>query len=81
MRSKPYSEIGLKRMACSACNKAKASEQWSLRPCVIGKHVWFAICLDCDLELNAKLLEFFNHPEAEQLMIDYRKRKTNATDD
>lgn len=70
-RKKPYTEAGIKRLGCARCGNP-AQYQWQI--CSDGNN-YRPICLDCDIELNRAVLEFFGHPERERLMVEYEKSK------
>lgn len=71
MRTKPYTEIGVKRVPCLRCGE-KASAQWNI--CALGKS-YHAICAKCDLKLNALVLRFARVPNAKQLLAKYKGEK------
>ena len=54
MRTKPYTEIGIRRLKCVRCG-AKAQFQWNI--CADG-NVYRPICKQCDIELNAMVLKW-----------------------
>lgn len=74
MRLKPYTTIGIKRIACKRCGKPSRF-QWNI--CSLGQQ-FHAICLECDIALNALVLEFFDIPNREQIIEEYRQSKTNV---
>lgn len=70
-RTKPYTEIGISRLTCIRCGK-KAQFQWQI--CSDG-NVFRPICVECDIELNRLVLDFFNHPDIDGLMKAYELEK------
>lgn len=58
-RTKPYTEIGLKRKKCVRCGQ-QASHQWNVNSCN-AKINWgfLPLCKICDAMLNNKVLNFF----------------------
>lgn len=74
MRSKPYTVAGIGRVKCGHCHEQPATAQWSLRACAAGRKAWWPLCEACDVELNAMVLRFVDHPMAESLLAAYRER-------
>ena len=70
LRPKPYTPAGLARLFCVHCGE-KASRQWSLRPCAIGRVGWYPLCINCDVKLNAQVMEFLNVPDRESRLAAY----------
>lgn len=66
-RERPYSERGVRRVPCIRCG-ALSIHQWQI--CANGRR-YVACCLDCDIELNALVLEFMKIPDAAGLMLWY----------
>lgn len=74
-RRRPYTVEGLARVTCSrpGCDKPAAFE-WSVRSCARGGPVaWRALCVDCDIELNRRVVEWWWPAEADRLMAGYEK--------
>lgn len=69
-RKTPYTEEGIKRMACLRCGQP-ASEQWQI--CSDG-NVYRPICLACDIELNEMVLKFMGFPDWGSKMANYREQ-------
>jgi len=68
-RRKPYTAIGIRRMKCSVAGcENRAEHQWN---CCANGNLWMPLCLDHDIELNAKTLEWMGHPNATELSRDY----------
>lgn len=67
-RKQPYTEEGIKRMACLRCGKP-AVHQWQI--CADG-NAYRPICLECDIALNEMALRFMNFPDWEAKIADYR---------
>jgi hypothetical protein len=53
--SKPYTEIGIRRLKCFRCRKRRARFQWQI--CSDGNR-WRPLCEICDVALNAAVLAF-----------------------
>ena len=62
MRTKPYTDTGLRRLRCSIYRCANpATEQWRVRSCRAGgPEGWRAVCDDHDAELNQFVIDFFD---------------------
>ena len=75
-RRKPYTEAAIRRLPCVRCGRV-SSYQW--RACADG-NVWRPLCARCDVAMNAVVLRFMRHPQADRLMAKYR-RKVHATND
>lgn len=69
-RTKPYTEIGIRRMKCFRCGKP-ARFQWQI--CSDG-NVYRPVCLACDFELNEMVLRWAGFPDWEEKMRAYRRR-------
>jgi hypothetical protein len=69
---KPYTAIGIKRKKCVRCG-ATASDQWQI--CALGRQ-YVPICTTCDIELNAKVLDFMHWPNIVAVMKKYREEKS-----
>lgn len=74
-RRKPYTEIGIKRVACVRCGKA-SFRQWQI---CANNRLYLTVCIDCDVELNRIALEFARLPNAEELLENYRKQQNART--
>lgn len=58
MRRKPYTDIGIRRMACYRCQRP-AVHQWQ----VCGdRNIYRPICLKCDIQLNKLVLRWMGDP-------------------
>lgn len=66
-RTKPYTEIGIKRMSCIRCG-GPAKFQWQI--CSDG-NVFRPLCVKCDIALNNLVLNFMGHPDVDGLMKKY----------
>lgn len=55
-RHVPYTEAGIKRVPCARCG-APSVHQWQI--CSDGR-VYRGCCLECDIELQKVVLEFFH---------------------
>jgi hypothetical protein len=69
-RRKPYTAIGIRRLKCFRCG-ARAEFQWQV--CADGNQ-YRPLCRDCDVGLNALVLRWMRHPEAERLTAAYIAR-------
>ncbi len=69
MRTKPYTEIGIRRMRCVRCGEP-AHAQWNA--CADGSYR--PICKDCDIKLNKIVLKFMEIEDAEAKMEAYLER-------
>ncbi len=73
-RTRPYTEAGIRRVACSVpgCpNKGRC--QWWVRSCAKGgRSVFRPVCLDHDVVLNRLVLETFGEPDADVILAEYR---------
>lgn len=71
MRTRPYTDDGLRRVPCAHCG-APSAHQWHVRACAAGGPlVWRGLCTPCDLELNRLVLDFFRVPDAADLLAAY----------
>ncbi len=70
VRRVPYSEAGLRRRPCAHCGE-RASRQWSLRPCAIGRVGWYPLCVECDVRLNALVMDFLRLPDRAERLAAY----------
>lgn len=69
-RTQPYTTAGIRRVKCVRC-AAPAVHQWQV--CADGNH-YRALCLDCDIALNAMVLAWANDPKASSKMVAYEAR-------
>lgn len=72
-RRKPYSMRTIHRIPCASCGKP-SSEQWHVRPCALGRYVWKALCLDCDIALNRQTIEFFRLEGGAEMLERYEAK-------
>jgi len=70
LRPKPYTPLGLSRLNCAHCGD-QASRQWSLRPCAVGRVGWYPLCVECDVRLNALVMDFLQLPDREERLRQY----------
>jgi hypothetical protein len=68
-RRKPYTAIGIGRVACIRCGH-KATQQWQI---CADKSLFRAICDKCDIALNRLVLKFMRHPEHKKVGDEYAK--------
>jgi len=70
MRRKPYTVIGMRRIACFRCGKP-ASQQWTI---CSDNNIYRGICLKCDIELNKTVLKFMKFADWQQKIKIYKER-------
>lgn len=70
-RTKPYTEIGVRRLKCFKCG-CKAKYQWQI--CSDG-NIYRPVCTPCDIELNEIVLKWAGFPDWEEKLNAYRKEK------
>lgn len=72
-RKKPYTEKGIKKIPCFCCG-GKSNQQWQI--CSLDNK-YYAICNQCDIELNNLVLMFFRYlPETRRhILTRYKKKK------
>jgi hypothetical protein len=73
VRKEPYTEIGIKRMACFRCGSKPSYATWSI--CADGNRAR-PVCWECDCALNEMVLRWagFGEPEILNLMANYRDK-------
>lgn len=71
-RNIPYTERGIGRLRCVRCGR-KATYQW--QTCA-DHNTWRPLCRLCDVLLNALVLEFMGHPNADELIENYLDMET-----
>lgn len=69
-RRKPYTEAGLLRVPCSACDALPSSSQWEA--CAVGLNR--PLCDLCDVALNLIAMRAMNEPDALCRAQDYAKK-------
>lgn len=70
-RTKPYTAIGIRRVPCVRCG-APAVHQWQV---CADNNYFRALCLDCDIALNAYVLAWANDPNAAAKMAVYAAKQ------
>lgn len=70
-RRNPYTETGIKRLACARCG-GPARFQWTI--CADGNN-FRPMCAPCDVALNRMVLKWIGHPETKRLMTRYAAKK------
>lgn len=70
-RPEPYTEAGIRRLKCIRCGNP-AQYQWQI--CSDGNN-YRPICPSCDVELNAMVLRWMRHPDADALAEQYARSK------
>jgi hypothetical protein len=77
-RKKPYTQIGIRRLNCSVAGCTnRAEHQWN---CCANENRWMPICLEHDVDLNTRTLQWLGHPEADRLAAEYAARTMPTTD-
>lgn len=71
MRTKPYTERGIRRLKCIRCG-SRAETQWQI--CADGNQ-YRPLCLPCDIDLNATVLAWAGFKDAGVKMEAYRHEK------
>lgn len=66
-RRKPYTALGIGRVACSRCS-APSRYQWQV---CANDNRWLGVCEPCDVELNRLALTFMRVPNADDLLAAY----------
>ncbi len=69
-RREPYTAVGVRRIPCFRCG-ARAGFQWNV--CADG--LYHPLCARCDIELNALVLHWMLHPDAQGLTERYAESK------
>jgi hypothetical protein len=77
-RSKPYTEIGIRRVPCavSGC-VSRAEYQWQ---CCANSNLWMPLCAEHDVDLNRLVLDWMGHPERDDLMAAYSAKVGDQAD-
>lgn len=70
MRTRPYTQIGIRRIKCFRCGD-RAEHQWQI--CADGNQ-YRPICLRCDVTLNAMVLRWMRDPKAKEKIARYRAK-------
>lgn len=65
-----------KRIRCAHCRDYRVEGgRWDLQACADGRRKRsFIVCRRCDVELNWRMLEFFNVPKTDEMMHEYRRK-------
>lgn len=73
IRKKPYTVIGIRRMACFRCGHKPSYATWNI--CADGNRAR-PVCRGCDCALNEMVLRWagFKAADVRRMMQDYRKR-------
>lgn len=69
-RKRPYTQRGITRVPCARCG-APSRYQWQI--CALN-NLQHGVCADCDIELNAVVLQFFRVADWQNKAMDYRER-------
>ena len=70
-RKKPYTTIGIGRVPCARCGLPSVY-QWSI--CANGNR-YLGFCSDCDVAMNAMVMEFVGFENAKELLDWYIKEQ------
>lgn len=70
-RTKPYTQLGIKRLRCFRCGARRPTQQWNI--CSDGNQ-YRAICDACDVALNRLVLVFMGFPNVDEMMRRYEAR-------
>lgn len=73
-RKQPYTDIGIRRLACVRCGKP-ARFQWQI--CSDG-NLYRPLCAGCDIALNELVLRWIGDPDADAKISAYRQAKEAA---
>lgn len=73
-RRTPYTEIGIARVPCVRCGRKPSHHQFQL--CADAR-LYRPLCIECDIELNRIVLQFFNLPNWERMFETYRALALN----
>ena len=69
-RKKPYTQIGIRRIPCARCGKP-SRYQWQI--CALD-NLHHGVCAQCDVELNAAVLQFFKVPDWRNKLLAYKEK-------
>ena len=70
-RTKPYTEIGIRRLKCSRVGcENRATQQWQV---CADLNQYRPICSDCDIAINEMVLRFMGWEDAEEKLAAYRE--------
>lgn len=67
-RRRPYTTIGIRRLACTRCGGRPSYSTWQV---CADDSLHRPLCWDCDLLLNALVLRWMGDPDAERKVDDY----------
>ncbi len=70
-RTRPYTAIGIRRVSCVRCG-SPAVHQWQV---CADLNRYRALCLDCDIALNAYVLAWANDPSAAAKVAAYEAQQ------
>lgn len=70
-RTKPYTEIGIKRVPCARCG-APSKYQWNI---CSDNNTFRGLCEKCDIALNKVVLRFIGFKDWKQKLAAYIKSK------
>ena len=75
MRTKPYTEIGIKKLKCFRCGN-QANQQWNI---CADKGQFRPICKECDIKLNELVLKFMGFKDWKSKIKEYSPPTTKDT--
>lgn len=67
--NRPFTEIGIKRMACVRCGNKPSYSSWQI---CSDQRRHRPLCAQCDYDLQVLVLRWFGHPDTERLLEEYR---------
>ena len=70
-RREPYTALGMRRVRCCRCG-GQAVHQW--QACA-DRNNFRPLCLDCDIALNALVLEWMGDPNAAAKVARYEREQ------
>ena len=70
----PYMEDEIASVPCARCGKP-SSQQW--QACANGGY-YVGVCIDCDIELNKRTLDFFKIPGRTKMIAEYILKLTDS---
>ena len=71
VRRTPYTQIGIRRIACTRCGAKPGVHQW--QTCADG-NVWRVVCARCDVALNRLVLRWMRFTDWRELSNRYAAR-------
>lgn len=75
MRTKPYTDIGIRRLKCVRCGK-RAETQWQI--CADGNQ-YRPLCWDCDVALNRMVMIWMKFANWAEKIVSYQEKRKDTT--